>query len=880
MNPMQTIWLKLRSLWQRREVKREIDEELRFHIEQRTAENMANGMTPEDASREARKRFGNLQSVREECREKRGASFGEQVLQDMRFAFRQLVKNPGFTAVAVLTLALGIGANTAMFNFLNSLLLRPLPFPHPEQLVRVFRNTPQYQGGGISPADFLDLQREPSKVGRFAASERSNATIDDYERQAPWVRVTPNLFSVLGVLPELGRGFRPEEATEGNDRVVLISHSMWQDRFGGTGAVIGKTLRSSGVSYQIIGVMPPAATDRRLFDQVGVFSPLTLDGPAATDRTAHRLSVLGRRDALVPSEQVNAFLATFGARLAAEYPAANADSVWATQGMPEAGMSPTGKAILWMLLGLSGFVLLIACSNLANFLLARTIERSQELAVRCALGASRRQLLQPLTFEALVLAVLGGAGALFVSGWTTNWLHSIIWNNGGPTIDFTLDSRVLFFALIVSLITVLFFGVGPAMLTLRIKANDALKSGSRGGTPGRGQQRLTRWLIAGQFALAMILLAGAGFFVRGAINLIGQDYGWNSKDVIQCNVVLPADSYPNNERITVFHRQLIDHIALAPGVKSVSLSGGLPFLGLPSWTYYVAESQYVAKGKGPRVSLNDISPDYFAVTGTRLMSGRIFKGTDTATSPKVVVINETMARAFFPNENPIGRRVAPAGSDTPEWSEVVGVVADARSADVADKPGDYQLYRPMTQNPSRDFLLAVRTDGSSATSVMGAVRSMVTGLDSALTVRELMTAERRITQMTSQFDMVRQLLIGFAGLGLFLATIGIYGMIARTVVQRTGEIGIRMALGAQIRDVVQLILGSGIRIAMIGAMAGVLGAVGLSRLLASVLPAMQINPAIVVFGAFQVLLAMATAASWLPARRAARVNPMEALRSE
>jgi len=880
MNPFTTIWRWLRSLGKNRAVKREIDEELRSHLELRTEENIAKGMPPEAAAREARKRFGNLQSVREECRERRGASFGEQELQDARFAVRQLIKNPGFTAVAVVTLALGIGANTAMFSFLNSLLLRPLPFPHPEQLVRVFRNPPQSQGGGISPADFLDLQRESAKVGRFAASERSNATIDDYERPAPWMRVTPELFSVLGVMPELGRGFRPDEAKEGNDRVVLISHSTWQDWFGGTSDVIGKTLRSGGISYQIVGVMPLAATDRRLFDQVGVFSPLTLTGSTAADRTAHRLSVLGRRNASVPPEQVDAFLATFGARLAAEYPAASADSVWASQSMPEADMSPTGRAILWMLLGLSGFVLLIACSNLANFLLARTIERSQELAVRCALGASRRQLLQPLICEALILAILGGAGALLVSRWTTNWLHSIIWNNGGPTIDFAFDFRVLLFALSVSLITILFFAVGPAMLTLRIKANDALKSGSRGGTPGRGQQRFTRWLIAGQFALAMILLAGAGFFVRGAINLIGQDYGWNSKDVIQCNVVLPADSYPDNERITAFQRQLIDQIAQAPGVKSVSLSGGLPFLGLPSWTYYVAESEYVPKGQGPRVSLNDISPDYFAVTGTRLMSGRIFHGTDTAKSPKVVVINESMARAFFPNENPIGRRVAPAGSDTPEWLEVVGVVADARSADVADKPGGYQLYRPMNQNPSRDFLLAVRTDGASATSVMGAMRSTVTALDSSLTVRELMTAERRIAQLTSQFDMVRQLLIGFAGLGLFLATIGIYGMIARTVAQRTGEIGIRMALGAQIRDVVLLILGGGIRVALIGAMVGVLGAVGLSRLLASVLPAMQINPAIVVFGAFLILLAMAAAASWLPARRAARVNPMEALRNE
>ena len=870
----------LRKICQRPAIKREIDEELRFHLEQRIAEHIATGMTSEEAAREARKRFGNLQSVREECREKRSASFGEGALRDLRFAFRQLLKNPGFATIAVVTLALGIGANTAMFSFLNSFLLRPLPFPHPEQLVRVFRNTLQNQEGGLSTADFFDLQRESAKVGRFAASERSNATIDDYEHPAPWIRVTPNLFNVLGVLPELGRGFRPDEATEGNNHVVLISHWVWQDLFGGIGDVIGKTLRSGGVSFEIVGVLPPAATDRRLFDQVGAFSPLALDGAAATDRSAQRLSVLGRRDASVPPEQVNAFLATLGSRLATEFPATDANTVWETQGMPEAGMSPTGKAILWLLLGLSGFVLLIACSNLANFLLARTMERSPELAVRAALGASCRDLIQPLTFEALFLAILGGVGALFVSRWTTNWLRSIIWNNGGPTIDFSLDSHVLTFAMAASLSTIIFFGIAPAMLTLRINAGDALKGVARGGARGRHHQRFMRWLIAGQFALAMILVAGAGFFVRGAMNLLGRDYGWNSKNVIQCNLVLPVDSYPSYDHMASFHRRLIDQIAQVPGVKSVSLSVGLPFLGLPSWTYYVSDSPDATKAPGPQVFQNDITPAYFAVTGTRLMSGRSFNGSDTAKSPKVVVISETMAKAFFPNQNPIGRRVAQSGSDKPEWAEIVGVVADAQSADIADKPAAYQLYRPMAQNLARDFVLAVRTDGSPAASVMGSVRSAILGLDSTLTVRELMTADRKIAQLTSQFDTVRQLLIAFAVLGLFLATMGIYGMIARTVVQRTGEIGVRMALGAQIHDVVRLILGLGIRVAIVGAAIGMLGAIGLSRLLASMLPSMQLNPAVVVIGALLILLTMAASASWLPARRAARIDPMKALRHE
>ncbi|MBN8248815.1 MAG: ABC transporter permease, partial [Verrucomicrobia bacterium] len=357
-------------------------------------------------------------------------------MSDLRFALRQLAKNPGFTAVAVLTLALGIGANTAMFSFLNSLLLRPPPFPRSDELVRVFRNTPQHQGGGLSPADFLDLQRDGEAVGEFAASERSHATLDDYERPTPWVRVTPNLFGVLQVLPSLGRGLRPDDAVAGGSRVVLISHWLWQDRFGGATDVLGKTIRSGGVSHEIVGVLPPAATDRRLFDQVGVFSPLVLDAAAAGDRASHRLSVLGRPRASVSWASLKAFVAAQGARLAAAHPGVNADTAWDIQGLPEVGMSPTGQAILWMLLGLSGFVLLIACSNLANFLLARTLERSRDLAVRAALGASRRALLRPLLWEAVILAALGGAGALLVSGATTRWLLSVIWSHGGPALDF------------------------------------------------------------------------------------------------------------------------------------------------------------------------------------------------------------------------------------------------------------------------------------------------------------------------------------------------------------------------------------------------------------------------------------------------------------
>ncbi len=801
-------------------------------------------------------------------------------MNDLRFAFRLLLKNPGFTAVAVLTLALGIGANTAMFSFLNAFLLRPLPFPDADHLVRVFRSTPQDASGNFSATDYLELQRDSTEFGQFAAYEYSNLAIDDDTHPTSWVRVTPGLFGVLGVGPELGRGFRHEEANPGHDRVALISHWLWRDRFGGTRDVIGQMLRAGGESYEVVGVMPPAATDHRLFNQVGVFIPLVIEKAFASAENTHQLNVLGRRDKAISAGRADAFLAALGSRRASELPEENADSTWRSEGLPESGMSPTGQAILWMLLGLSGFVLLIACSNLANFLLARTVERMRELAVRVALGASRSRLLRPLTIESLLLAILGGSGALLVSLWTTGWLHSIIWNNGGPTIDFSVDVRVLSFTLVVSVVTILFFGVSPALLTLRINANDALKSGARGGTPGRGHQMITRSLIAGQFALAMVLLAGAGFFVRGAINTFSQEYGWNSKDVIKCDLVLPVDSYPDNERISAFHRQLINRVGRLPGVRAASVSYGLPFLGLRGSTTFMTEGDESTRQQTPQVFLNDITSDYFAVTGTRLLGGRTFNLSDTASSPRVAIISETMARTFFPDQDPVGRRLAPAGSESPEWIEIVGVIADTRSIDLADKPVTYQLYRPMAQNPGRAFVLAVRTEGVPVQDITSAIREAVAGIDPSVVVEELMTADRMIAQMTSQLAMVRQLLGAFAALGLFLAVLGIYGMLARAVVQRTGEIGIRMALGAQIRDVVRLILGFGIRIAAIGSVLGILGAVGLSRLLGSVLPSMHMNTPWVIAGAALLLLALALAASWLPTRRASRIEPMTALRAE
>ena len=597
-------------------------------------------------------------------------------------------------------------------------------------------------------------------------------------------------------------------------------------------------------------------------------------------RSAHAINVLGRRDAGVSPSAGDAFIASFGARMAADFPQDNEKTGWRSEGLPHSATGPAGRVLLGMLLGLSGFVLLIACSNLANLLLARTIERTREFAVRAALGASRLQLIRTLVLESLILAAVGGAGALVVASSTTSWLRSVIANGGGPSFEFPMDWRVLCFALGVSLLTLFLCGIGPALFTSRISTNETLKSGGRGTTADRRQQRVRHALIIGQFALAMTLLAGAGFFIRGAANLLTEHYGWNADHVVQGDISLPSARYPKGESITAFHRRLIERVQQLPGVTAVSVSYGLPYVGLRGDGRFVVEAPGTA-GRGPEFSTkwNGITPSYFDVTGTRLVAGRSFTDADTSSSLKVAIVNETMARTLFPGGAALGARIGDA-TETPDWMEVVGVVADVRSIDVAQAPASFQLYKPAAQDPRHDFMVAARTAGVAGGSVSAAIGAAVADLDPDLTVRALMPVTARMQEVTSQMALMQQLLLAFAVLGLLLASLGIYGAMARMVAHRTNEIGLRMALGAQVPHVVGLVFRSGGRIVAIGAGAGLLGAFGLSRLLASVLPTMETDSSLVGVAGAALLTAVALAACYVPARRATRVNPVDALRAE
>jgi len=879
-----TLFRRLRHLLRRRQSEADMAEEMRFHLDQRGADYAADGLPAEEARCAARRKFGNLDSIQEQAREAHGWGWLERWRQDLRFAVRHLVKSPAFALLAVLTLALGIGANTAMFALLDNFMLKKLPYRDGDQLEAIYRATAQNPEGSIAPADFRELEREPGAyggIGAYAYADTSLAEPGQPAEMPRAIRVTANFFGLLGVQPELGRDFRSGEDQPGSDRVILISHRYWQNRFGARPDIVGHTVRVNSLPHEIVGVLPVSFDDWRHLGWCDVFQPLALTPEQSADRRTAMLRVVGRRaDRFSPAE-AGASIARLGARLAADYPEANAGSTWRAAGLNAAAMGSTGGSLLAMLVGLSGFVLLIACSNLANLLLARTMTRAREFAVRSALGASRTQLLRPLAAESLLLALAGGAAALLVAQWVARWLNLRVSSDDGVTVALALDWRVFGWTLLAALFTALAFGLAPALFALRLNVNDTLKSGARGATGGRGHQRFRQVLIVAQFALAMVLLAGAALFIRGLDELNHRGAGWDSTRLVTGTVVLPAAGYPDAARITAFHRLAVERLQALPGVASAGISSFTPFYPwYDARRYVVAGRELPERGREPVALVNSVSPGYFTTVGTRLVAGRTFTDRDTPAAPRVYIISQTTARGLFGDENPLGRRIAPAGAGTFQWGEVVGVAVDVKSIVPDPGPVTYQLYQPMAQEPRARIEIAVRAAGVAPAALLDAIRTTMTGLDPDLPLRRLAPAEAGIDRANFRLRVLRDLLAAFAVLGLALASLGVYGVIARTMAQRTAEFAIRLALGAGVRDVTRLVLTAGVKLALLGSAIGLLGAFGVARLLAAVFPGMRLDTLPALLGTTLLLTGVALLACWLPARRAGRVDPMLALRSE
>ncbi len=872
MNPIFKIWSKLRSLWQRSEVKREIDEELRFHLEQRTAENITAGMSPEEAAREARKRFGNLQSVREDCREKRGANFGETTLRDLRFAIRQLLKNPGFTAVAVLTLALGIGVNTSMFTALQAVLSRPLPYADPGSLVQLFQSSPgSHREPHHSAANFLDYREQNRDFAYVAAMNDKPFNLSEPGQPAQRVtglQVTSDFFPLLGIQPFLGRTFNAGEDHPGKNNVVVLDYGFWQRQFAGDRNIVGRLLRLDGEPVAVIGVMPEKFHDIMLTGPVSLWRPVAFTDDQRANRGMNYLKCIARLKPGMSLLQAQVGINVLAANLLKEH-SDNAAEGLRLVPLAESSLPPQARMIVWSIMALAGFVLLIACANLANLQFARTAVRGREFAIRGALGAARTRLLRQLLTESILLALIGGVAGLVLAQWANILLSRQFLADGETVLNLHLNLRVFGFALLASTLSGLAFGLVPAWQASRADVNDALKQGSRGTTSDRSQHRVQHALIVSEVALALMLLTGAGLLVSGLRSFAAINPGWKMDGMTVGYLTLPEQKYGSGDAQRSFVDRLETKLAALPGVEHVAVSWALPVAQFNVGnTFGVDGRPEPPKGHVPTRFVNGVTPGYFSTLGMHLVSGRDFNDADGTNRPAVVIINEAMARAFWPESSPLGQRI--------NGEEIVGVVNDVRfPANPERPPTTFQAYRPFAQSPGSTFAVALRGNVPAAT-----LRQAVAELDPDQPVGKPGPIADVVDGSLDNWAVGGRILTSFALLGLSLAALGIYGVISGFVVRRTGEIGVRMALGAQLRDVLWLVLGKGLRLSLMGTAIGLIGAFGMTRLLGAALPELPPSNPLVILLVAALLIAITLFACWLPARRAARMNPTQALRSE
>lgn len=859
-------------------------EEMRFHLEQRAADYRADGLPDRDAQYAAQRRFGNTGLLQEHARDTWGWGWLERSANDLRLAVRQLVANPSFSVLAILTLALGIGANTAIFSTFQTVLYKPLPYPNADTVVRVYRATSQKPRGNIAPADFLEFKRATHAVGDVAAYTPANASLSEPGNPAEMAyaaRCSANLFGIFGVSPQLGRSFLLEEESPGRDRVVILSQRVWLKRYNGDRDIVGRTVRIDGEPHKVIGVMPERFNDWRHLGMIDFFRPLAFTPEQAADRRDPLLRVVLRRDPARSFAEVTGFVTEFGARLAKEFPDPNAESNWWAVPLQSSLAGNTNRPMFNMMFALSALVLLIACSNLANLLLARTMGRAREFAVRGALGASRIQLLRPLIAESLLLAVAGGIGSLFIVAWFGDVMAVRSTGDNGESVIMEFGWPVFGWALLAALVTAVAFGLAPALFALRLDLNSTLKSGGRGTVGGSGHQRFRQYLIVGQFAVAMILLAAAGVNICGLQELNNRRIGWTSDHLITGTILLPAATYPDVEKIAAFHRLALERLRALPGVASVGISSFTPFF---TWQdnrkFVVGGRDLPARGHEPAAIVNSVSAGYFETYGTRVLAGRAFDERDTAEAPKVFIVSELTARALFGRANPIGQRIAQAVEGVPQWGEVVGVVADVEPAITDLNLAPSQVYQPMAQEPRRQNEIAVRTSGVSPSMLVDTIRTTVAQLDADLPVHQLQHADLTVERANYQTAVGRDIFASMAVLGLGLAALGIYGVIARTMAQRTGEFAIRLALGATLGNITRIVLASGVKLAVAGSILGLLGSIAVCRGLAALNPGMRMNGTPVLVFATLLLIAVALLACWIPARRAGKVDAMSALRAE
>ena len=803
------------------------------------------------------------------------------LIQDVRYGLRTLLKHPGFTIIAALTLALGIGVNTAMFSVLNTFLFRSLPYPQSSQLVRVFRTSPHSQRWPHSPGNFFD-QREKNtvfeKMAAYTPVSRNLVEQGQMAERLVGIAGTADFLPLLAVAPAHGRSFNPEEFEPGADNVIVLSDRLWQKRFGGDPGVVGRNLQLDGKTVSVVGVMPPGFDHPILWGQVDFWQPLAFNPEQKKTRDTNFLSSFARLKPGVSIEQAEQSLVTLAANIGKENSSNSGESI-RLEPLQRSMSDEIGRKVMWFTFGLAGFVLLIACANIANLQLVRTASRSRELAVRAALGAGRFRLLRQSLTESIVVALIGGLLSLGLALWGVRFISNYLFATL-PGAEVELDLKVFAFAFACSLLTGVLFGTVPAWLASRADINQAMRDNSRGSTAGRSQHRLRYGLIIGEVAFAMILLAAAGLFLRGLQKFINSDPGWRVDGLVTAHMNLRGERYAKDEQRVAFLSELENRLKTVPGVQQVGIGVSQPVYGFHSSSSFVVEGQpEPPPDQYLEMFFEPVSNDYFAALGVQLLQGRTFNNGDLADRPKVVIVNDSMARHFFPNENPIGKRISNPG-EKKTFQEIVGVVRDIKFAgDLSEPYTRYQAFVPLAQAAPDYVTIALRTS-QSPEGLENTLRSAVAGLDPALPVYRVRSARTAMDIGLGNISLLGKLLGAFALLGLVLAAVGIYGVISYVVVQRTGEFGIRMALGAQRRDVLWLVLRKGALVILIGAVLGGAGAYAVGKLLIAAVPSLPTRDPVTLAIMGLVLVVVARAACYLPARRATKVDPLVALRYE
>jgi putative ABC transport system permease protein len=815
------------------------------------------------------------------------------LFQDLQYGLRMLAKHKSVTAIAVLTLALGIGANTAIFSVVNAVLLNPLPYKNPDRLVALWENVPEHGRWRTSPANFFDWKKQNTVFEDVAAFGQGSVALtgNGEPEQLSGGRVSSGYFGVVGVEPMLGRSFAPEEYEPEKGQVVILGYSLWQRRFGGDRNIINRNITLDGATYTVVGVMPPGiypvspqTAGRLAFDeqQQNFWTPMSFTAGWAGVRTAHVLGVIARLKPGVTIEQAKTEMDTIGARLAQEYPANRGEGIIVSPFMSE--VTGNVRPALLTLLGAVALVLLIACANVAGLLLAQHAGRSKELAIRAALGAGRVRLVRQLFIEGVLLSLFGTAVGLVIATLGTKVLWQFVPAGVPRLAQVSLDLRVLGFTILISLGTCLISGLVPAWQNSKPDLHTALEQSGRTSGPGASRLRFRQLLVVFQVSVAVMLVIGAGLLIRSFWILQRVDPGFQSEGVLTGELILPYPKYAENTQINNFYNQLIERISSIPGVKNATIAYDHPLSS--NWLDEFQIEGRVVSPDSPSQSANfiPIGPDYFDTVGLKLVTGRRFTPQDDPDHPGVAIVNESFARHYFPNEQALGQRLKP-GPPGRIWRgkkltsfQIVGIARDVKLAGL-DAPSEPAYYIPASQAPLQDMTLLVRTT-TDPLSVVGAVRQTVLSIDPNLPISNIKTLQKVVDDSIAQ-RRLNMLLMGlFGGLALLLSAVGIYGLLSHAVTQRTQEMGIRMALGAQVSDVLKLVLRQGMTLAIVGEAIGLVGAFALTRLMRGLLFGVTPNDATTFVVVAGVLAVVALLACYVPARRATKVDPLIALRYE